>query len=311
MPVGVAVPLQQPTGPQFVDSNNLNPLRGRTYPAYDPRSSSVKATAAGPASATPGLEEYLTRELTPPDPSTLAAIDAGPITPAGATALGDLDTLLDPAAKLIETGWCRLPDGVGYVAVRTPMPGVSAEMVDWWFDWHPRDALRYRIWCPPAHESTSFQPAAEPGAKPFWGTVHYPVEDVGVGMQTLRIAFQPPSRLGFSSDGLDDPRVGTIVGGFAGDPKRRTRAVLMVHVFLRDGDGLVLRSRFWLGAVLRPDAPAPIAAVAAKLLNRPAVRRRVIPARLPYTLARHCAIEYAHLAGLLPELHARYAIPPA
>jgi phloretin hydrolase len=268
----------------------------------------MRATAAGPANPTPGLDEYLTREMAPPDPSTLAAIDAGPMDLAGATTLGDLDTLLDPRADLTETGWGRLANGVGYIAVRTPMPGVSAEMVDWWFDWHPRDPLRYRIWCPPAHQSTSFEPAAEPGAKPFWGTVHYPVEDIGVGMQTIRIAFQSPSRLGFSTDALDDPRVGTVVGGVGGDPERRMQATLMVHVFLREGDGLVLRSRFWLGALLRPDAPAPIAAVAAKLLNRPAVRRRVIPARIPYTLARHCAIEYAHLASLLPELHARYAI---
>lgn len=255
---------------------------------------------------TPGLAEYLARPMAPPEPSVLAAIDAGPIDPAQATPVDELDTLLDPHATLTETGWCRLCDGVGYVAVQTAMPGVSAEMVDWWFDWHPHDSLRYRVWCPPAHHAISFRPARHPAAKPFWGAVDFVVEDIGLGVQTLRIAFQPPTRLGFSTDALDDPRVGTIVGAFGGDPQRHMQFALVVHVFLNAEQGLVLRSRFWLGALLRPDAPAPIAELAARLLNRASVRGRVIPGRLPYTLAHHCATEYAHLATLLPELHSRY-----
>ena len=247
--------------------------------------------------------------MTAPDPSILAALDSGAMDPAGATPLTALDSLLDPSADLPETGWCRLASGVGYVAVRTAMRGVSAEMVDWWFGWHADDPLRYRIWYPSAHFSISMRPGNRSAAKPFWGDVHFPVEDVGLGEQTIRIAFQPPSRLGFTTDALDRPTVGTIVCGFAGDPKRMAQATVMAHVFLRSDEGLVLRSRFWLGAALRPEAPAPVAAVASWLLNRAVVRRRVIPGRLPYTLARHCAIEYAHLAGFLPELYAhRYRV---
>ncbi len=48
----------------------------------------------------------------------------------------------------------------------------------------------------------------------------------------------------------------------------------MAHVFLRDGDGVVLRSRFWLGAVLRPDLPGALGALGARAINRPFVRRR-------------------------------------
>jgi hypothetical protein len=107
--------------------------------------------------------------------------------------------------------------------------------------------------------------------------VHFVVEDIGVGVQTLRIAFQPPTRLGFSTDALDDPRVGTIVGAFGGDPERHMQFAEVVHVFLNSEDGLMLRSRFWLGAVLRPDGPAPLAAIAGRLLNRAAVRRRRHP----------------------------------
>jgi DAPG hydrolase PhiG domain len=82
--------------------------------------------------------------------------------------------------------------------------------------------------------------------------VHFVVEDIGVGVQTLRIAFQPPTRLGFSTDALDDPRVGTIVGAFGGDPERHMQFAEVVHVFLNSEDGLMLRSR--LMARCRPAA---------------------------------------------------------
>ena len=115
-------------------------------------------------------------------------VDAG----RGARPLDELDRLLDPAPLPVETGWCTLPDGVGYVAVRTPMPGVSGEMVDWWFDWHPAtrsatgSGTRRRI----STTRSSRRPSA--GAKAHWGTVHHPVEDVGVGKVRARIEFLPP-----------------------------------------------------------------------------------------------------------------------
>jgi hypothetical protein len=252
------------------------------------------------------LEAYLDRPMDPPELDVLAAIERGPIDPAEALGRDDLERLLDPAPLPSETGWCTLPDGVAYVAVRTPMPGVSGAMVDWWFDWHPADDLRYRIWHPRAHFANSVERPSAPGAKAHWGTVHHPVEDVGVGRVRARIAFAAPSELGMASDHLDDPAVATIVCGWAGDDDRRVRHTPMVHAFLNEPDGVVLRSRFWLGAALRPYLPAPVAAPLALALNNGFVRRRTLPDGLPRALARHCAEEYANLGALLPELYARY-----
>jgi hypothetical protein len=250
------------------------------------------------------LAEYLRRPMTAPRTETLRAIDSGPLDPRQALSSAELDRLLDPAEMPGETGWCTLPDGVGYVAVRTAMPGVTAEMVDWWFDWHPRDAVRYCIWHPLAHRQNSLEPAGHPGAKAHWGTTHHPVEDVGVGMVRARIQFLPPSRMGMSRDALEDSHVGTIVCGYAGDDSRRVRHTPMFHVFMQAEDGLVLRSRFWLGAALRPYGP--LGAIGELALNRPAVRRRVLPSGLAQALARHCAEEYANLGALLGELHGRF-----
>jgi hypothetical protein len=256
------------------------------------------------------LSQYVSRPLSPPDPETLAAIDRGPIPPSDALPLTRLDRLLDPAPLPVETGWCTLPDGVGYVAVRTAMPAVSGEMVEWWFDWHPRDPMRYRIWHPRAHTDNSLEPPAAPGARAHWGAVHHPVEDVGTGTVHARIAFLPPTGLGFSTDALDDPAVAAVVCGEVGDDRRRVRHSAMAHVFLREADGVVLRSQFWLGALIRPYLPDLLANPAARLLNNRTVRRLSLPAGLPRALATHCAEEYANLATLLPELYGRFGGKP-
>ena len=65
------------------------------------------------------LEDYLARPLTPPDPAVLAAVERGPIDPGDAQSAANLDVLLDPAELPGECGWCLLPDGCGYVAMRT------------------------------------------------------------------------------------------------------------------------------------------------------------------------------------------------
>ncbi len=111
--------------------------------------------------------------------------------------------------------------------------------------------------------------------------------------------------MALSTDALEDPRVATIVCGYAGDDSRRMRYTPMFHVVLNGGGGVVMRSRFWIGAALRPYGPA--GAIGALLLDRPAVRRAVLPRDLPRALAHHCAEEYANLAALLPELWNRFS----
>lgn len=268
--------------------------------------------------------------MTTPGRDVLDAIEAGPIDPDQVLALKDVDRLLDPAPLERETGWCVLPSGVAYVAVRTVMPEVSGEMVDWWFDWHPRDPLRYRVWHPKAHRDNSLE-QTPPGdgvshkvvprtrVKAHWGAVHHPVEDVGTGIVRARIEFKAPTEMGMSSDALDDPHVATIVCGYAGDDRLHMRHSPMFHVLLRagagekEGDGrddpgtrggVVLRSRFWLGAALRPYGP--LGGVGETLLNRPTIRRRGLPKGLPGALARHCAEEYANLGAILPELYGKF-----
>lgn len=261
------------------------------------------------------LVQYLSRPLNAPEREVLQAIETGPIDPREALSLDQVDRLLDPVPLTTETGWCVLEDGVAYVAVHTKMPEVSGEMVDWWFDWHPREADRYRVWHPIAHLDNSlhgprhYARAADPAPqKAHWGAVHHPVEDVGTGVVHARIEFKRPTEMGMSHDALEAPHIATIVCGYAGDDRLRIRHTPMFHVFLRAerDEGVVLRSRFWLGAALRPYMPGPLAVLGEWALNHPAVRRRALPDGAPRALARHCAEEYANLGALLPELYDRF-----
>jgi hypothetical protein len=256
--------------------------------------------------STAGLAPYLNRPLTPPAAGVMRALER-PMSPGDALVLADVDRLLDPAPMAVENGWCTLPDGVGYVAVRTEMPGVTGEMVDWWFDWHPRDPDRYRAWHPLAHRGNSIEEPAVSGARRHWGAVHHPVEVLGNRTVHARIEFLPPTRMGMASDCLNDPRVASIVCGLVYDDRLRMRHSRMVHVFLGSDDGVVLRSRFWLGSVLRPDGP--LGAAGERLLNHAPLRRRIIPSSTPHHLAVHCAEEFTNLASLLPELHERFGGP--
>jgi hypothetical protein len=254
------------------------------------------------------LAPYLERDLAPVADELLAAVESGPIAADAALELSYAERLLDPAPFDVETGWCFLDNGVAYVAARTAMPGVSAEMVDWWFDWHPRDPVRYRIWHPIAHRGNSLEPPARAGAKAHYGAIHHPVEDVGTGVVHARICFLDPSEMGIGAAALAQPQVATVLCAYAGDDRMRMRHSVMLHVYLADDEGLVLRSRFWLGAAIRPFGVA--GPLGERLLNNRTVRGRMLPPRLPRALARHCLEEYANLASLLPELHSRFG-PPA
>lgn len=246
------------------------------------------------------LSELLDRTSAKIEPRVVAALDSGPIDPVDALRVAELSALLDPGYLRAETGYCTFDDGRGYVAVLTKMPGVTAEMLDWWFDWHPQDPLRYRIWFPQAHFDISLERAGSPGAKPFYNTIHHPVEDVGLGRERIRIEFLDPVDFGFPAGSVPSENCATIICGFAGDDRRRVRHTQMCHFARETGDGLELRSRFWIGE--RIEFYSALGRPVNRILNTDAVRSMAVPSEAPEALAQHCAQEYANLAAILPEL---------
>ncbi len=221
----------------------------------------------------------------------------------------DRTLLSNPGYLAVENGYCMLPDGSGYVAIRTHFPRCTAEMIDWWFVWAQRDEIiRYKIWNPGAHFSMSEAPtpdfARKPDDKRYWGMSRFPVEDVGMGVSRLRLDFVRPSAFGFD----DEPSGGTILCVRVGLDNGWFKHTDMIHHVRPAGDGVEMRSRFWMAREF--EAMAGGSGFLGRALDLSAVKRRVLPPTAAEGMAFHCATEYSQLAGFLPEIYETYRGDP-
>lgn len=212
----------------------------------------------------------------------------------------DLDhaaRLLDPAPVALETGVQRLASGQLHVAARTDMAGCSGRMLEWWFRFAP-DTRQYAWWHPLDHVSSRW---VETSALTHVGSTHIVEERLGdsPGVHALQIHFVDPAEL-FGAEAvaaaLAAGDVSAIVAAQLGigpeplrDERGRPSTGRMAHIARDTPDGLVLRSRFWLGAGtgLEPE----------RLV-------RVLPDGLGLGLMQHAHTEFKYLARILPPLYA-------
>ncbi|WP_028314030.1 DAPG hydrolase family protein [Desulfatibacillum aliphaticivorans] len=258
--------------------------------------------------------EYFRRKPAGIPAETLRAIEKGPHSHALVLPLEDINALLSPGYLDIETGFCNMPDGSVYVAVKTEMPKVTGDMLDWWFWWHPMQSLRYKIWFPQAHFSVSLDADLEeyskrsgPYAERYWNTANFPREDVGAGAETLSIKFVRPSDFGFDESRFEKAGVATVFCGLVGSKSKHVKQhTLMCHFVRNVDEGVEMRSRFWIGKkilVYGDNENSPVN----RLANTKLIRKIAIPKNIGRSMAMHCAQEYNNLAEILPELYRAYA----
>lgn len=220
----------------------------------------------------------------------------------------NINDLLLPGYLLMENGYCRLPDGSFFVAVRIEFPNATDRMFDWWFEWHAKEPLRYRIWYPECHFDLSIkavQPSS-PNQPAYWHTIHYPVEDIGLGKETLSIHFVPPAEFGFDVTRFAEANIVTAICGFVGSmDKHLKQYASMCHLVRRFAGGFEMRSRFWIGQDIRLH-PFWGSAILEKLVNTRFARMISLPSKTGLAIALHCAQEYNNLSEILPELYAVY-----
>lgn len=248
------------------------------------------------------------RNPAPPDPRHLAMMDT-PCDPLKAIYPEQMNDLLNPGDLQVEVGWCNLPNGAGFIANRNVYQNVTAEMIDWWFAWHPLDSLRYRIWYPPQHAGIAVSPesrerilnASIPIHERNWGVTHHVTEDCNCGKEEIDITFQSPEDFGFDMTRWKEPYVSTFVGGFGwSSPAVKTDRVikapsLMCHIFRQAPGGLEHRTRFWMGYRMFQGKP--------QLALPPGIS---VPAAAVQGLARHNVREFSNLRVLLPEVYAEF-----
>jgi hypothetical protein len=208
-----------------------------------------------------------------------------------------------PGYRKLETGWTTLDNEVVQVACLTDMPGVTAQMWDWWFAWHSCESARYKLWHPDAHQYSAVgelrqQDRSLIDRQRYIGNVSYVDEYVGGHMTALAIRFFDPIRLGF------EERPGeTVIAARVGASTAPVAFGWIVHQVRATDSGAEMRSRFFLNHVAHLDLPDDSVARA------PIGRKPAGPpdmAALGVALLSHCAVEMNHLASFLPALHEEF-----
>jgi hypothetical protein len=253
--------------------------------------------------------KYYYREMAPPNPKLIEILSQSPMDPDKALPLAEINQLLDPGYHEVETGYCVMKDGLGYVAVNNVFPGCTIDMMRWWFVWHAAGGnLRYRIWDPRDHRAIAIadqdlrkiKDPAVPLADKYTDVDHFVVEDTGAGDEDIVIRFKKVSAMGFDMDKYASSPTLEIVGGFGTSESREhptgfKSCAVMMHTMREIEGGIEFRSRFWMGARL----------VEGRAYNvlPPGVR---LPVEAPMGLAFHNVVEYSNLAAILPEIYAEY-----
>ena len=163
-------------------------------------------------------------------PAAINAFAAGPLPPQEVLLWESRLRLRDDGYLAAENGWARFEDDSVYVAVKTFFPGTTTEMLDWWFEWaHCEENIRYKIWYPGAHYAMSRAPTPDvpiyENSKVYWGKSRFLVEDVGVGLATLRFDFIEPVDFGFD----ELPEGSTRLAVRVGLPNGLLKTVDMIH----------------------------------------------------------------------------------
>lgn len=181
-----------------------------------------------------------------------------------------------------------------HVAAETRMPGVTGEMIDWWFG-YVTTTQQYKQWHPADHISSTW--SGPHGNSTYIGGHHLVQEKLHNGpVQKLRISFKSPSEYFGPNWKADFERAGVAtaicarVGLWSGIGKAGIDSGHVIHLVMKEKDGVRMRSRFWLGDI---SILPPIAAL----------RAAAIDESIPKGLQIHCSEEMTYLAGFLPELY--------
>ena len=196
-----------------------------------------------------------------------------------------------------ETEVKRLPNGIYEVSALTPMPGVTPEMVRWWFADYMQTTEHYQRWYPGAHIWMDWENKA-PGE--YLGASHLVHEYIGADLQKLRIHFVPPEEI----LGNVSMREGDVaVCAKPGLLEQPLNGGQMCHIIRATEDGAEMRSRFWLGMVAKRDGNEQVSSIEGVVANTYLARRLGVSKQAATDLMNHCTEEMSILAGFLPGLY--------
>lgn len=208
-----------------------------------------------------------------------------------------------------EIGFTELKSSGWLVAMKSEMPNVTKEMIDWWFWWQAQESERYQVWFPGYHTSIEYSKKdTSYFNEPFNGfkeNLQFPKEKIGSLHGTISIQFVSPSKFGFDENLLKDNGIETIVCGNVGLLRGALEHTKMCHIFKKSEKGLYIISRFWIGDEIT-FINKPKNSFLNKLADCKLLKRKVANKKRGYDMAVHCNEEYRHLAEILPYLYKLY-----
>lgn len=247
--------------------------------------------------------KYYEMDLATQPEEKLAKIAQGPGNPEDALKIEDRNKLFDKGNLPDEFGYYLMEDGSAIVSNSTFMPGVTGEMLQWWFAWHALDPLRYAIWDNEDHFGLEISDEVRakildpnvPLREKSWGVTHRVYESMGGPTDTIDIAFQYPKDLGYDQDkiGTDACNFMVCANGVTHLPDGNKAAALMTHMAREVEGGVEFRSRFWMGYHIIDGKPVKLMPDGMKL-----------PEIAPKSLIAHNVKEYTNLAAILPKVYA-------
>ena len=223
-------------------------------------------------------------------------IQQGPMSAKDALPIERRTELFLPGHQTVETGYCVMEDGTGYLANLTKMPGVTPEMFEWWFAWSALEDLRYRIWDPEDHFYARQQNVEKvldpkvPMREKTWGTTHLVMEDVGLGASDLTLKFFYPDEFGYDESKVGTKDCAAMISAMGQSPV--TVNTIMTHFLRETKEGTELRSRFWIGYKLENGNVIKVIPDGVE-----------VPVEVPRILLNHCMKEFTHLAAILPQVY--------
>ncbi len=224
-----------------------------------------------------------------PDEIAASLAKEGKVT---ATDFQDKNLILSDASLHTQAGFAKMKNGDWLVSMFCPMPDVTAEMVKWWFWWHPQKSERYKAWYPGEHFAVGYRKKdkkyfAQTSVPEFRSNVQYPVEKIGKLILPLSIEFVTPESFGFSCEEMKKNNVAAIVCGHVGAFGGIFQHTEMAHIFFEKDGGLFMVSRFWLG----------------KRLKNHLLRKVMLNSETAKGMAEHCCVEYRNFAQRIPLLY--------
>ncbi len=156
-------------------------------------------------------------------------------------------------------GFATLFDGTGYVSDVNFLPGVTVEMLHWYFTWRGLNPENYKATNPDKHIAAMTMQTAKSldedltDFEKYWDTTQTVVTLGEMGPTTKYENFKCPSDVGFPFDfeSEESPKLICIRGYHDGEPPMAEPDYFTVHQLVEAEGGVEVRTKIWIGWTVR------------------------------------------------------------